>query len=52
MRNAGLGELLSSAGIKIGGININNLRYVDETTLMAESERETKELLCKSEGGG
>ena len=37
MRNAGLDEL--QAGIKIGGRNINNLRYVDDTTLMAESER-------------
>ena len=52
MRNAGLDELLSWAGIKIGGININNLRYVDETTLTAESERETQEPLDKSEGGG
>ena len=48
MKNAGLDEL--QAGIKIGGRNINNLRYVDDTTLMAESEEGTKELL-KGEGG-
>ena len=40
MRNAGLDEL--QAGIKIGGRNINNLRYTDETTLKAESEEELK----------
>ena len=40
MRNARLGEL--QAGIKIGGRNINNLRYVDDTTLMEESEEELK----------
>ena len=43
MRNAGLDEL--QAGIKIGGRNINNLKYVDDTTLMAESEEELKSLL-------
>ena len=45
MRNAGLEEV--QAGIKIAGININNLRYVDDTTLMAESEEELKSLLMK-----
>ena len=45
MRNAGLDEV--QAGIKIGGRNINNLRYVDDTTLMAESEEELKSLLMK-----
>ena len=40
MRNAGLGE----AGIKIARRNINNLRYADDTTLMAESEKELKSL--------
>ena len=44
-RNAGLDE--SQAGIKISGININNLRYADDTTLMAESEEELKSLLVK-----
>ena len=44
MRNAGLEE--AQAGIKIAGININNLRYADDTTLMAESE-ELKSLLMK-----
>ena len=43
MRNARLGE--SKAGIKIAGRNINNLRYADDTTLMAESEEELKSLL-------
>ena len=43
MRNAGLEE----AGIKIAGRNINNLRYADDTTLMAESEEELKSLLMK-----
>ena len=43
MRNASLGE--SKAGIKIAGRNINNLRYVDDTTLMAESEEELKSWL-------
>ena len=45
MRNAGLEE--AQAGIKIAGRNINNLRYVDDTTLMAESEEEVKSLLMK-----
>ena len=45
MRNAGLEEL--QAGIKIAGRNINNLRYADDTTLMAESEEELKSLLMK-----
>ena len=45
MRNAGLEE--TQAGIKIAGININNLRYADDTTLMAESEEELKSLLMK-----
>ena len=45
MRNAGLEE--SQAGIKIAGININNLRYADDTTLMAESKEELKSLLMK-----
>ena len=45
MRNAGLEE--TQAGIKIAGININNLRYADVTTLMAESEEELKSLLMK-----
>ena len=47
MRNAGLEE--TQAGIKIAGRNINNLRYVDDTTLMAESEEELKRLLMKEE---
>ena len=46
MRNAGLEE--AQAGIKIAGRNINNLRYADDTTLMAESEEELKNLLMKS----
>ena len=45
MRNAGLEE--TQAGIKIVGRNINNLRYADDTTLMAESEEELKSLLMK-----
>ena len=45
MRNAGLDE--AQAGIKIAGTNINNLRYADETTLMAESEEQLKSLLMK-----
>ena len=45
MRNAGLEE--AQAGIKVAGRNINNLRYVDDTTLMAESEEELKSLLVK-----
>ena len=47
MRNAGLDE--AQAGIKIARRNINNLRYVDDTTLMAESEEELKSLLMKEE---
>ena len=54
MRNAGLDE--AQAGIKIAGRNINNLRYAEDTTLMAESEEELKSLLMKlkeeSEKGG
>ena len=54
MRNAGLDE--AQAGIKIAGRNINNLRYADDITLMAESEEELKSLLMKvkeeSEKGG
>ena len=45
IRNAGLEE--TQAGIKIAGKNINNLRYADDTTLMAESEEELKSLLMK-----
>ena len=45
MRNAGLEE--AQAGMKIGTRNINNLRYADDTTLMAESEEELKSLLMK-----
>ena len=45
MRNAGLEE--AQAGIEISGRNINNLRYADDTTLMAESEEELKSLLMK-----
>ena len=45
MRNAGLEE--TQAGIKIAGRNINNLRYADDSTLMAESEEELKSLLMK-----
>ena len=45
MRNAGLKE--AQAGIKIAGRNVNNLRYADDTTLMAESEEELKSLLMK-----
>ena len=47
MRNSGLDE--AQAGIKIAGRNINNLRYADDTTLMAESEEELKSLLMKEE---
>ena len=54
MRNTGLEE--AQAGIKIAGRNINDLRYADDTTLMAESEEELKSLLIKvkekSEKGG
>ena len=49
MRNAGLEE--SQAGIKIAGKNINNLRYADDTTLMAESKEELKSLLMKVKKG-
>ena len=49
MRNAGLDE--AQAGIKIAGRNINNLRYGDDTTLMAESEEELKSLLMKVKEG-
>ena len=45
MRNVGLEE--AQAGIKIAGRNINNLRYADDTTLMAESEEELKSILMK-----
>ena len=45
MRNAGLEE--AQVGIKIAGRNINNIRYADDTTLMAESEEELKSLLMK-----
>ena len=48
MRNAGLEE--AQAGIKIAGRNINNLKYADDTTLMAESEEELKSLLLKVKG--
>ena len=48
MRNTGLGE--TQAGIKIDRRNINNLRYADDTTLMAESEEELKSLLMKVKG--
>ena len=48
MRNAGLEE--AQGGIKIAGRNINNLRYADNTTLMAESEEELKSLLMKVKG--
>ena len=50
MQNARLDE--AQAGIKIAGRNINNLRYADDTTIMAESEEELKSLLMKSERGG
>ena len=45
MRNAGLDE--AQAGVKIAGRNINNLRYADDTTLIAESEEELKSFLMK-----
>ena len=48
MRNAGLDE--AQAGIRMDGKNINNLRYADDTTLMAESEEELKSLLMKVKG--
>ena len=50
MRNAGLEE--APAGIKIAGRNINNLRYADDTTLMAENEEELKRLLMKESKRG
>ena len=49
MRNAGLDE--AKAGLKIPRRNINNLRYADDTTLMAESEEELKKALDESERG-
>ena len=49
MRNVGLDE--AQAGIKIAGRNINNLKYADDTTLMAESEEELKSLLMKMKEG-
>ena len=49
MQNARLDE--AQARIKIAGRNINNLRYADDTTIMAESEEELKSLLMKSERG-
>ena len=49
MRDAGLDKL--QARIKIGGRNINNLRYVDDTTLKAESKEELKSLFCEGEKG-
>ena len=48
MRNTGLEE--AQAGMKIAGRNINNLRYTDDTTLMAESEEELKSILMKVRG--
>ena len=48
MRNAGLEE--AQGGIKIAGRNINNLRYADDTTLMAETKEELKSLLMKVKG--
>ena len=48
MRNAGLEE--AQVGIKVAGRNINNLRYANDTTLMAESEEELKSLLMKVKG--
>ena len=48
MQNAGLDE--AQAGVKIAGRNISNLRYADDTTLMAESEEELKSLLMKVKG--
>ena len=49
MRNTGLDE--AQAGIKIAGRNINNLRYADDTTLVAESEEELKNVLMKMKRG-
>ena len=51
MRNAGLDEAQAGIKIKIAGRNINNLRYADDTTLMAESEEELKGLLTKVKVG-
>ena len=48
MRNTGLDK--AQAGIKVAGRNINNLRYADDTTLMAESEEELKSLLMSERG--
>ena len=48
MRNAGLGQ--AQAGIKVAGININNIRYAVNTTVMVESEEELKSLLMKVKG--
>ena len=50
MRNVGLNE--AQAGVKIAGRNINNLRYADDTTFMAESEEELKSLLKVKEDSG
>ena len=50
MRNTGLDE--AQAGVKIAGRNINNFRYADDTTLMAESEEELKSLLMKVKESG
>ena len=49
MRNAGLDE--AQAGIKVAGRNINNLRYANDTILMAESKKELKSFLIESERG-
>ena len=49
MRSAGLDEL--QAGIKIGGRNLNSLRYVDDTSLIAQSKEELKSLLMRGEEG-
>ena len=49
MRNSGLEE--AQTGIKIAGRNISNLRYADDTTLMAKSEEELKSLMLKEESG-
>ena len=49
MRSAGLDEL--QAGIKIGGRNLNSLRYVDDTSLIAENKEELKSLLMRGEEG-
>ena len=49
MQNAGMDE--SQAGIRIAGRNINNVKYADDTTLMAENEEKLKSLLMKAKGG-